>query len=123
MADRLRKCTVDGKAMYFHRWSDESWIVPPSPMVGGHNGGVVQGTYAIVEDVETGEISKALPGSVKFSKAEIIEARYGEWVYTGGRPIHCNQCGYAPEHPLTTDNSSFCPHCGADMRKEADNNG
>ena len=51
------------------------------------------------------------------TKSKDAEAVHGEWVYAGGRPIHCNQCGYAPEHPLTTDNSSFCPHCGADMRK------
>lgn len=131
MADRLRKCTVDGKAMYFHRWSDESWIVPPSPMVGGHNGGVVQGTYAIVEDVETGEISKVLPGSVKFEKVELREVSIGSWKvdeFNQGKRkfITCTACnsvidcnaGYVDENEY-----DFCPYCGADMKKEVQNDG
>lgn len=119
----LRKCTVDGRPMLFHCWRDEARVIEPSPMIGGHPGGTIQFSYGIVEDIETGEVSKVMPEKVVFERAELVEVRHGEWVYTGGRPIHCNQCGYATEHPLITDNSSFCPHCGADMRKEARNDG
>lgn len=60
-----RPCIADGKKALFHNWERWSEILPPSPMVGGHNGGVLQGTLAIVE-YEDGTVGKVLPQSIKF---------------------------------------------------------
>lgn len=64
MAD-LRKCTIKERIAYFHKWSDKSQIIPPSPMVGGHNGGVLMHTVAIIE-YEDGVITECYPHEIKF---------------------------------------------------------
>lgn len=76
----LRPCTVGNMKALFHRWEDKSWIVPPSPMVGGHPGGVVRGTYAIVE-MEDGTVREVEPIKVQFeTNRELFEHRYiGRW--------------------------------------------
>ena len=61
----MRKCKVDYELCFFHRWAEESWIVPPSPMVGGHGGGIVKRVWAIVEH-KNGEVEKVEPERVKF---------------------------------------------------------
>lgn len=66
ITESLRKCTADGRKAIFHRWCDVSQIVPPSPMMGGHGGGVVRDTYAIVE-YEDGSIGRISPERIKFS--------------------------------------------------------
>ncbi len=66
ITESLRKCTADGRKAIFHRWCDVSQIVPPSPMMGGHGGGVVRDTYAIVE-YEDGSIGRIAPERIKFS--------------------------------------------------------
>lgn len=45
-----RPCIVDGKEALFHCWQERTRIVPPSPMVGGHGGGVLKWTVGIFED-------------------------------------------------------------------------
>lgn len=62
----LRKCIVKGRPAYFHRWSDTSQIVPPSPMVGGHNGGVISCTLGIIE-YEDGHVQECYPSDIKFT--------------------------------------------------------
>ncbi|MDD3662271.1 MAG: hypothetical protein PHT84_00190 [Candidatus Pacebacteria bacterium] len=71
----LRPCIVEMpgkkyKNALFHRWIEKSEIVPPSPMVGGHSGGVLQFTLAIVE-FEDGSVRKILPERIKFADNEI----------------------------------------------------
>jgi len=65
----MRPCVVKGekgdhKAL-FHRWSDTSSIIPPSPMVGGHGGGEVRRTLAIVE-FEDGNVAEISPEYIRF---------------------------------------------------------
>ena len=76
----LRPCTVDSMKALFHRWEDKSWIVPPSPMVGGHQGGVVRGVFAIVE-MEDGTVREVEPEKVKFkTDAELFQRHcMGRW--------------------------------------------
>lgn len=66
ITESLRRCEVDGKAALFHRWCDISEIVPPSVMVGGHGGGVVQDTFGIVE-YENGKIERVRPERITFT--------------------------------------------------------
>jgi hypothetical protein len=67
---KLRPCYILGandsktKAL-FHCWSFHSDIYSPSPLVGGHGGGVVARTAAIVE-LEDGSVTLIHPQSIKF---------------------------------------------------------
>lgn len=67
---KLRPCYIIGekgskaKAL-FHCWSFHSYVLSPSPMVGGHTGGVVARTGAVVE-LEDGSITLIHPQSIKF---------------------------------------------------------
>lgn len=67
--DNRRPCiclTSDGfKKCLFHCWSNESYIVGPSLMVGGHNGGTVSNTVGILE-FEDGSIKKVNPNDFRF---------------------------------------------------------
>lgn len=60
-----RPCIVCGKNALFHRWSERSEIVPPSVLKGGHSGGVMKWTAAIVE-YEDGQVGEVLPCDIKF---------------------------------------------------------
>lgn len=67
---QVRPCVIirtDGKRWHalFHRWEDKSWIVSPSPLVGGHDGGVVRGTFAICER-EDGLVFEVPPSEIMF---------------------------------------------------------
>jgi hypothetical protein len=80
----LRKCIVGGKAAYFHRWAEVSEIVPPSPMVGGHNGGVLRRTFGIIEYQEDGVVKECYPSEIRFlnvppeEEKETITIGYGD---------------------------------------------
>ena len=52
---------------------------------------------------------------------DMSQNRYSQWTYGGDGygKIHCKLCGYHPEHSLNKDNSSYCPHCGASMKENA----
>lgn len=67
-----RPCLVDGKKALFHRWEDKSKIVEPSVMVGGHGGGVLKYTVAIVE-YENGSVAEVFPNYIKFVDGKINE--------------------------------------------------
>lgn len=67
-----RPCLADGKKALFHRWEDKSKIVEPSVMVGGHNGGVLKYTVAIVE-YENGSVAEVFPNYIKFVDGKINE--------------------------------------------------
>ena len=61
----LRRCLVGDKKGWFHRWSDYSKVIPPSPMMGGHNGGQIQYTYGIIE-YENGTVELVEPMKIVF---------------------------------------------------------
>lgn len=64
-----RPCMVGENRALFHRWEDKAEIVAPSALRGGHNGGEVRATVAIVEN-EDGSISEVYPYKVKFLDSE-----------------------------------------------------
>lgn len=49
----------------FHRWVEERQLVDASPMIGGHPGGEVATTLAIVEYMD-GCVEKVLPEQIRF---------------------------------------------------------
>lgn len=61
-----RPCVVDGVEALFHRWEDYSEIVSPSPWKGGHPGGSLRCTFAIVEMAD-GSIRRVEPPDVRFT--------------------------------------------------------
>lgn len=70
-----RPCMVGDKRALFHRWEDKSEIVPPSNLRGGHCGGVVRCSLAIVE-FEDWHIAEAYPHNVRFLDSECLFSRY-----------------------------------------------
>ena len=65
--ENLRACKVDklGNA-FFHEWIKISKIIEPSPLVGGHPGGVISNTLGIVELLD-GTVATVDPRSIKFT--------------------------------------------------------
>lgn len=67
----MRKCLVSndkGKApctAMFHQWTFESRVVEPSLLRGGHQGGQISSTYAIVE-YDNGIVDIVHPTRIKF---------------------------------------------------------
>lgn len=57
--------TFNLKSMDTRSWSFESSVVEPSLMIGGHPGGTVACTMAIVE-LENGRIIVTAPASIQF---------------------------------------------------------
>ena len=69
-----RLCEVNGRYGYFHTWEHYSEIVPPSLLRGGHSGGVIAGTFAIVEFQDS--VERVDPTKLKFIDSihnEILE--------------------------------------------------
>lgn len=67
-ADEKRKWMIVGHETVnalFHCWAHKSNVVEPSPMVGGHPGGVVSGLVGIVEFVH-GDIHEVNPCDITF---------------------------------------------------------
>lgn len=59
--------------------------------------------------------------------ADVVPMRRGHWVkMTGMMPPEfaghygCSECGWCGKNFLKETDFDFCPGCGADMRKEAD---
>lgn len=71
-----RPCIAKGRAALFHRWIERSEVVEPSPLLGGHNGGVVTWTAALVE-YEDGTVGEVLPQNIKF-----LDPPHGEYDFT-----------------------------------------
>lgn len=81
--NHLRPCWVFNGDYYikglFHCWRTESYVLPPSPLRGGHSGGQVSEVTALVE-MEDGTI-RAIPfGQVTFcdSCGKFSELNFGE---------------------------------------------
>lgn len=64
--NELRRCIVKDKQALFHRWAEKSKIVDPSPMIGGHKGGVLKLTVGIVEYLIDGTIHECYPEEIRF---------------------------------------------------------
>ena len=69
---KLRLCYITDKKRdpickaLFHCWEHVAEIVEPSLMIGGHQGGVVQGKVAIVE-YEDGTVHRHSPERIQFA--------------------------------------------------------
>lgn len=60
--------TEERKAL-FHGWSAIAQLVDASPLIGGHPGGTVADTFAIVEYMD-GNIERVRPEQIKFLDTE-----------------------------------------------------
>ena len=107
----------------FHCWSHRSEVVGESPLRGGHPGGQVSGTFAIVE-YEDGTVHEVEPQNIRFVDNLITEYAFSEenkWLAeqkdTGW---HCPVCreGYLAldEGVVLTSNPPMyryvCDKCG-----------
>jgi hypothetical protein len=54
------------------------------------------------------------------NKADFVEVKHGRWKGAGLGDYYCSLCC---ETYSGGDSFNFCPHCGADMRKEGADNG
>ena len=72
----LRPCLIINgdteKKALFHIWEQNSQIIPPSPMVGGHGGGVICTVMGIVE-LEDGSVIRVSPYQIQFIDNKIQE--------------------------------------------------
>lgn len=63
----LRKCIVkcesDNKHAYFPKWNEFANVVDASPLVGGHPGGQIKRTFALVE-YEDGTVEEVVPHKI-----------------------------------------------------------
>ena len=73
---RIKKTAENIKAL-FHCWNYRSELVDASPMIGGHPGGQVSGTFAIVE-YEDGTIHEVEPMQIRFVDNAMSEYAFSE---------------------------------------------
>lgn len=82
------------KAM-FHCWNHRSELYDASPMIGGHPGGQVSGTFAIVE-YEDGTVHEAEPQNIRFVDNAMREYAFTEEDKNTGKwrdlECHCPEC-------------------------------
>ena len=75
----LRPCLIDTEEnlakAWFHRWTERNEFIPPSPMIGGHSGGMLKYTFALVE-FEDGHVGEVAPERVKFTDTEFRDTIY-----------------------------------------------
>ena len=71
----------DVKAL-FHCWSYRSEVVGESPLRGGHPGGQISATFALVE-YEDGTIHEVEPQNIRFVDGRIYQ--YGFWEESNGK--------------------------------------
>lgn len=62
-----RKCIYKKSVCTFHGFYQESNVIPPSPLVGGHGGGVIAYPVAIIED-EKGNVMEVEATSIQFKE-------------------------------------------------------
>jgi len=75
----LRPCLVgkEQKKALFHAWSQNSKVIEPSIMKGGHGGGVVAGAVALVE-MEDGQIKEVMPWEIRF-----LDSQHNTYIFEG----------------------------------------
>ena len=80
----------------FHCWGHRSELYGASPMIGGHPGGQVSGTFAIVE-YEDGTIHEVEPTQIRFVDNAMSEYVFHEgneeFEKYNGADWHCPICG------------------------------
>lgn len=64
-----RKCIFKKEVYTFHGFYQESNVIPPSPLVGGHSGGVIAYPVAIIED-EKGNVMEVEAIKIQFKEDE-----------------------------------------------------
>lgn len=64
-----RKCIYKKSVCTFHGIYQESRVIPPSPLVGGHSGGVIAYPVAIIE-TEEGDVLKVTATSIQLKESE-----------------------------------------------------
>jgi len=72
-----------GTICAFHRWVEESNVIPPAIFTGGHSGGEVKNTFALVENIYTGQVYYTSPDRIQFvenvdSAKEVLNRMYGK---------------------------------------------
>ena len=92
----LRPCKVGSLKALFHRWIEESDVIEPSLMIGGHPGGVVRMTFGIVE-FEDGSIGKHSPYEIKF-----IDNNFNDWDFGVAEKVNMDEIRY-PNKILNVD--------------------
>ena len=96
----LRPCLIvngdtENKAL-FHMWEQNSQIIP-SPMVGGHAGGVISTVMGIVE-LEDGSVIRVAPYQVQFTDNKIQEYIFKP---AGSSPVGTTELfGHIDGHPI-----------------------
>ncbi len=70
--ETLRPCMIDeNETAFFHEWTHRSQVIEPSPLVGGHPGGVVSRTFAIVEFLD-GSVDIVDPPLIRFTDIKVM---------------------------------------------------
>lgn len=69
MSNHLRTCRYNDENYLFHCFEQRSYVVPPSPMIGGHPGGQVSMLFALIEDGK-GNIFRVDPTAILFTDNE-----------------------------------------------------
>jgi hypothetical protein len=72
MEDYYRPCRYEDENYIFHCFEQNSYVISPSPMIGGHPGGQVSGVFAIIEDGK-GNIYRIDPTEIVFTDNEFEE--------------------------------------------------
>mgnify|MGYP001623119440 CR=1 FL=1 len=85
----------------FHCWSHRSELYGASPMIGGHPGGQVSGTFAIVE-YEDGTIHEVEPTQIRF-----VDNAMSEYVFQEDK---------GEKEKVLDVLREICPECGGNMR-------
>lgn len=62
---KLKETWTEQQKALFHRWVEERQLIDASPMVGGHPGGEIATTLAIVEYMD-GRVERVLPEQIRF---------------------------------------------------------
>lgn len=72
MGNIYRTCRYENKNYLFHCFEQQSYVISPSPMIGGHPGGQVSMVFALIED-EKGNIFRVDPTAIVFTDNEFEE--------------------------------------------------
>lgn len=78
------------KKALFHKWSDYSRVIEPSILRGGHGGGLISRTVAIIE-TEDGKIHQVLPNEIWFADPGYIDR---VWKEQETRSLNCEEGVY-----------------------------
>lgn len=66
---RITGQEIEERKALFHGWSTIAQLVDASPMIGGHPGGTISDTFAIVEYMD-GKVERVRPEQIQFLDTE-----------------------------------------------------